>query len=177
MWAKRFPVPEFDRHCLKNLDWTAPDTKDSLDETNLGGLTALSAPESLFQHFGYQGDHLLAVGIKLPDQPVRISGNSFAWPIQRVVITDSLDVTGLNVLADWKTPRPMNTRLGPDEGIEITASEAYVLIGHQFADHWIASRVMLDNEWSGESGQGCRILSSCETQINDFHDAVVYFEW
>ena len=71
----------------------------------------------------------------------------------------------------------MNTRLGDEGGIKFRTPEAYVMIGHQFADHWIGNRVMLDERWSGAQGNGFRILSSSETEIHDFHDAVIYFEW
>ncbi|MDE0310144.1 MAG: hypothetical protein OXI60_09980 [Acidiferrobacterales bacterium] len=176
MWAKRFPVPEFDRHALKDLDWETPQIADQLNEESYGA-AALAADPAICDKFHFQGEHVLIVACTLPDQPVRVSGNSFAWPIQRVVMFDSLNADECNVVADWKTPRPMNTRFGPDGGITVTAGKLYILIGHQFADHWVGSRVMLDNEWSGDCESGFRILSSCEAEINDFHDAVVYFEW
>ena len=177
MWAKRFPVPEFDRHSLKNLDWTAPEIQDEILPEGHFGSVAVRGNESLYSRFDFTGEFLLVVGCRLPDQSVVLKGNSFAWPIHRVVITDSLDAASCNVLADWTTPRPMNTRLGPDQGIPISTSQAFVMIGHKYADHWTANRIMMDNEWTGVSGNGFRILSSSETEIDDFHDAVVYFEW
>lgn len=138
---------------------------------------AVNAEQSFFDRFKFSGENLLAVACSLPEQPITVSGNSFAWPIHRVVITDSLDADSCQVLADWITPRPMNTRLGPDHGITIHTTEAYILIGNKFADHWVANRILLDNEWPGDQANGYRVLSSSETEINDFHDAVVYFEW
>ncbi len=176
MWAKRFPVPEFDRYPLKNLSWQPPTIQDSLSAKELG-CVAMNASAEYYDRFQFQGESLVAVACRLPDQELTISGNSFAWPIQRAVITDSLDASSCKILADWKTPRPMNTRLGPDGGIKERVREAYILLGHQFADHWIGNRIMLDNEWSGSLGNGFRILSSSETQIDDFHDAVIYVEW
>ncbi len=120
---------------------------------------------------------MAAVGCQLPDTTVQMSGNSFAWPIQRVVVTDSLNPSQCTILADWTTPRPMNTRLGPDDGITISANQVYVLIGHKIADYWVANRLIVDNEWKPQHGNGIRILSSSESEIHDFHDAVVYFTW
>ena len=176
MWAKRFPVPEFDRHSLKNLDWTAPEIEAGVTGDK-PGCFAVNADPDFYRRFGFRGEYLLTVACTLPNQPVTVSGNSHAWPIHRAVITNSLDAGSCQVLADWKTPRPMNTRFGPDDGITVNANQAYVLIGHQVADYWVANRIMLDNEWTGNSGNGFRILSSSETEINDFHDAIVYFVW
>ena len=176
MWAKRFPVPEFDRHSLKNLDWNPPEIHESLDIDRFGCVT-VNASQKFYERFRFRGKHLIAIACRLPDQDVTLWGNSYAWPIQRAVVTDSLDADSCNVLANWKTPRPMNTRLGDEGGIKIRTPEAYVMIGHQFADHWIGNRVMLDERWSGAQGNGFRILSSSETEIHDFHDAVIYFEW
>ena len=176
MWAKRFPVPEFDRHALKNLNWTPPEVTDGVADGHYG-CAAMTAPAAFSEKFSFQGEFLLAVACSLPNQTITVSGNSYAWPIHRVVITDSLDVETCEVIADWKTPRPMNTRLGPNNGITVNSEMVYVLIGHQFAEHWIGNRIMLDNEWPGGTRQGFRILSSSESEINDFHDAVVYFEW
>lgn len=176
MWAKRFPVPEFDRHSLKNLEWTPPEVQspDGLSET---GCFAVQGNDLFYEKFSFRGEHLLAVACKLPGSEVAVWGNSYAWPIHRVIITDSLDADSCTVLADWTTPRPMNTRLGPDGGITIQSPEAYILIGHGIADHWIANRIILDNQWAGSKENGFRILSSSEEEINDFHDSVVYFEW
>lgn len=176
MWAKRFPVPEFDRHELKNLDWIAPQIEAGPAGGALG-CVAVNASPDYYARFDFRGEHLLAVACTLPDTPVAISGNSYAWPIHRAVITDSLDAESCQVIADWKTPRPMNTRFGPDAGITVSSRQAYVLIGHQVADYWVANRIMLDLEWAGNTQNSFRILSSSETEINDFHDAVVYFEW
>ncbi len=176
MWAKRFPVPEFDRHSLKNLEWTPPEVQSS-DELSGAGCYAVQGNDSFYEKFSFRGEHLLAVACKLPSEEVAVWGNSYAWPIHRVIITDSLDADSCTVLADWTTPRPMNTRLGPDGGITIQSPEAYVLIGHKIANHWIANRVILDNQWTDSKENGFRILSSSEEKINDFHDSVVYFQW
>ncbi len=176
MWAKRFPVPEFDRHSLKDLSWKAPEIQAGLNSGDFG-CVAVDADSALYEKFSFRGDNLMAVACSLPDCEVTVSGNSFAWPIQRAVLLDSLDAKHCRVIADWKTPRPMNTRFGPDGGFKINATEVYALIGHSFADEWVANRIMLDNDWSGDTGNGYRILSSSESEINDFHDAVIYFEW
>lgn len=176
MWAKRFPVPEFDRYVLKDLEWNPPEITSRLPSDQFV-CTAMHADHAFYDHLSFQGEHLLAVACSLPNQQITVSGNSFAWPIHRAVICDSLDAQNCTVLADWTTPRPMNTRLGPDGGITIPGGTVYVLIGHRVADYWVANRIMLDNDWSGKDGNGFRILSSSENEINDFHDGVVYFEW
>ncbi len=176
MWAKRFPVPEFNRHELKDMEWEAPAIQ-AADDSRAAGMAAVAAGEDFYDRFSFEGEHLCAVDCKFPAKQVTVRGNSFAWPIQRVVITDSLNPASLNVLADWTTPRPMNTRLGPDGGITIDTDRAFVMIGHKFADRWVANRLILVHQWSTDSGNGFRILSSSEERINDFHDAIAYFEW
>lgn len=176
MWAKRFPVPEFDRHSLKNREWTAPEIASSPSRDTFG-CVAVEASAALYDKFQFIGDHLMTIACTLPDTPITMSGNSFAWPIQRAVVIDSLDPASCQTIADWTTPRPMNTRFGPDGGFTVNSTELYVLIGHKFAENWVANRIILDNDWTGSLGHGFRILSSSETEINDFHDAVVYFEW
>lgn len=176
MWAKRFPVPEFDRHSLKNLKWTPPEILNSLNIDHFGAIVINAEPE-FYDRFRFRGDFLVAVACKLPDQELTIFGNSFAWPIQRAIITNSLDVNSCEIIADWKTPRPMNTRLGPDGGLKLRMPEAYILLGHQFSDHWVGNRIIVDESWSGATGNGFRIISSSETDIHDFHDSVIYFEW
>ncbi|MYI90008.1 MAG: hypothetical protein F4082_06980 [Gammaproteobacteria bacterium] len=151
MWAKRFPVPEFDRHVLKDMDWTAPEIKSGPDLSEYA-CVAVDADSALYERFSFVGDHLMAVACSLPDTTANIFGNSFAWPIQRALMLDSLDTENCQVIADWKTPRPMNTRFGPDSGITVNASQVFVLIGNQCADHWIANRIMLDNDWVSETG-------------------------
>ncbi len=176
MWAKRFPVPEFDRHSLKNLEWNAPAIAPGPKHDEFG-CVAVDASAALYNKFQFCGDHLMAVACTLPNTSITLSGNSFAWPIQRAVVIDSLAPDSCRIIADWTTPRPMNTRFGPDGGVTVNATELYVLIGHKVADQWVANRLLLDNDWPGNQGHGFRILASSETEINDFHDAIVYFEW
>ncbi len=176
MWAKRFPVPEFERHTLKNLAWTPPVVEPGPNRDQFA-CVAVEANAALYEKFSFRSEDYTAIACTLPDTPVTLSGNSFAWSIQRAVIVDSLDAKSCQVIADWKTPRPMNTRFGPDGGLVINTTEAYVLIGHQYAEHWLPNRMMLDNDWVGNLENGYRILSSSETEIHDFHDAVIYFEW
>ena len=176
MWAKRFPVPEFERHSLKNLQWTTPVIESGPNHDEHCGVAVNASPQ-LYEKFKFRSDDFTAIACTLPNVPITVSGNSFAWPIQRVVIVDSLEADSCQVIADWTTPRPMNTRLGPDGGVTVNATEVYVLCGHKVADHWIPNRIMLDNAWTGSLDNGYRVLSSSETEINDFHDAVIYFEW
>lgn len=176
MSANKFPVPEFDRYALKKLDWCAPEVSSDGPGAGCGSVVVANEP-AYCEKFGCQGEKQQVVACALPENPVRISGNSFAWSIQRAVMPDSLEADTCNAIADRKTPRPMNTRLGPEDSISVTADNIYLLIGHQFANPWTGNRIMLDNDWTGSAGRGFRILSASENEINDFHDAVVYFQW
>ena len=82
------------------------------------------------------------------------------------------------MIADWKTPRPVNVRLGPENGIDLDRGVLYVVTAHGFADHWIGNRTIADNDWPGEEGrQGFRVLSSALDDRNDFYDCNLTFTW
>lgn len=116
-----------------------------------------------------------AVMCVLPGREVRMVGRSWAWPIQRALVIDSLDPQRAEVLADWKTPRPMNTRLGPDNGIVLNAGVVFVLLGHQYGDHWIANRTLVRS--NDDPARGYSLLSASDDRINDFHACNLAFSW
>jgi len=144
--SKRFPVPEFDRDLFKNLPWAEPralsaaaasslaTTAQKGDAKAVGGHPVLLGAE-LAAKFGFHMEGKPAIMCVLPTAEVRLMARSWAWPIQRAVVVDSLDPKTANVVADWHTPRPMNTRLGPDAGIVVDKKVLYVLCGHQYGDH------------------------------------------
>lgn len=180
--SKRFPVPEFDRDQFKNLAWTEPSPlpSDQLSKLAASAKNGAGHPvvvgSGLASRLGFKMEGKAAVMCLLPDKEVRMTGRSWAWPIQRAVVVDSLDPDKAIVIADWHTPRPMNTRLGPDAGVIVTQKVVYVLCGHQYGDHWIANRTLLGKKEPGTGG-GISVLSATGDDINDFHACNVMFSW
>jgi hypothetical protein len=185
--SKRFPVPDFDRDLFKNLPWTEPSTLSSQEvstlsdghhtsrESEVGG-HPVAVGAALADRFGFRLDGKTAVMCVLPSKEVRMTGRSWAWPIQRALVLDSLDAERACVLADWRTPRPMNTRLGPDNGIVVSSHVVFVLCGHQYADHWLGNRTLVSNSAAAGSS-GFAVLSASDDRINDFHSCNVTFSW
>ncbi len=184
--SKRFPIPEFDRDRYKNMPWQAPtllpasrqvalqDAAKRGDSTAFSGYPVAVDP-ALAAKFKFGGPNLHAVTCILPGARVKLMGRSWAWAIQRALVLDSLD-SQAQVLADWTTPRPMNTRLGPDEGIELTAGPVHVLIGNSYGDHWISNRTLVTPDAS-QAGKGFAVLSASGDDNNDFHACNLYFSW
>jgi hypothetical protein len=185
--SKRFPVPDFDRDLFKNLSWVEPSPLSTTaissvaaaaqdgDDSGVGGHPVAVGAE-LAAHFGFHMEGKPAIMCVLPAGEVRLNGRSWAWQIQRAVVVDSLDPKKATVIADWRTPRPMNTRLGPDAGIVLGSRVLYVLCGHQYGDHWIANRTLIDNKPS-DAQQGFAVLSASDDDINDFHACNLTFSW
>ena len=186
--AKRFPIPEFDHDELKSLDWTAPDLLDApaaarilaaagRGDTSVHGAYPVAASDAFLDSLSVRGEHRHAVLCVMPATGVRMLGRSYAWKIQRAMATTGADGPSTALLVDWKTPRPMNTRLGPADGIASPAAAMYLVLVHRYSDWWVANRTIADNEWSGSSGNGFRVLSCDNDEFDDFHSAVVSFEW
>lgn len=189
MYAKRFPIPEFNRDELKDLSWSQPSflsqdelaqlitRQKSADASAYGGYP-VSPDEALFAKLKIEGNHRHVVMCVLPDKPVRLVGRSCAWALQRAIVVDSLDPERCQTLIDWRTPRPMNTRLGPEDGVSIAGGIVYAICGHRVGDHWVGNRTRLEQTWRGlPSGEGLAVLSSYNPEINDFHDCNLYFSW
>ena len=186
--AKRFPIPEFDHHELKGLDWTAPDLLDRevaariVEAAEDGDASACGAypvatSDAFLDSLSVRGDHRHALLCVMPASGVRMLGRSYSWKIQRAVAAPGVDGPSAHLLVDWKTPRPMNTRLGPGEGIESPAAAMYILLLHRYSDHWVANRTIVDNGWKGEAGNGFRVLSCDNDESGDFHASVISFDW
>ena len=182
MW-QRFPIPPFDRNPFKDMDWQAP---AYLTEAAIAGKIAAGAHgaypvmpgDDFFAKLDVRSAHRHALLCVLPETEVRVLGRSYAWPIQRAWIVDSLDSANLKVIADWRTLRPMNTRLGPDDGIAHGGGAVYLVTAHGHGDHWIGNRTIVDNGWDGDAvGSGCRVLSAANEDSRDFHDCNVSFTW
>jgi hypothetical protein len=192
MW-QRFPIPPFDRDPFKDMDWRAPAylAEAAIAEkitAGAHGAYPVLPGEDFFAKLDVRGESrhaLLCVLPKTPGGPegapeaeVRILGRSYAWPIQRAWIVDSLDPGTFNVIADWRTLRPMNTRLGPEDGIAHGGGAVYLVTARGHADHWIGNRTIADNGWDGgAAGNGFRVLSSSSEDSRDFHHCNVSFAW
>jgi len=179
--SKRFPIPDFDRDQFKNRAWVAPKPIDEGEQARLAasgayGAYPVKASAALAEKFGLRGDHLHLVMCVLPNKPVQLNGRSWAWYIQRGLVIDSLDPAKAHVLADWKTPRPMNTRLGPDAGVTLPGGVVYLFCGHRYSDYWIANRTLVDSE-APAGAQGYSVLSATDDDNDDFHACNLSFSW
>jgi len=192
MWAKRFPLAEFDYENLKDLSWSEPSfladdgideqiTRVSTDGNGSPRCFSVNASDSFFDRFNISGKFRHAVLCVTPDKEISLIGRSHAWKKQRLLIVDSLNSKECNVLIDWKTGRPMSTRLGPKNGTTIQGGAWYVIFSHIISDRFVGNRSILniDSHPTGESGygDGFSVLSSSESEFNDFHDCNLYATW
>jgi hypothetical protein len=113
----------------------------------------------------------------LPEKSVQVIGRSHAWAIQQALVVDSLDAAKSNVLIQWKTPRPMNTRLGPENGVMLSGVRTlYVVCSHRYSDYWIANRTAVE-EQTCDGRTGFSVISASDEEINDFHACNLSFSW
>jgi hypothetical protein len=184
--SKRFPVPEFDRFRYKNLPWSAPALLDSVAARSgrLGAgaqrapsAVAVALDDEFCARFRLQGPHRHAVMCVTPASDVSLVGRSYAWPIQRALIVTSLAADRATVLADWTTPRPMNTRLGPEQGIVVSGGEFYIVCAHSYGDHWIFNRTLIETALDATDRCELRVASATEEDNNDFHACNVTATW
>jgi len=178
----RFKIPEFDRFSLKGMDWQAPEPigEDEIarlteaqkaGDASAYGVYPVMPSDALFDHLTIRGDNRHAVMCVMPNSGGQIVGRSYAWRIQRAILTDGLDPSSLNMIGDWITPRPMNTRLGPEDGIEASGI-VYALCCNGIGDYWLGNRTILEN---GDGGS--RILSAHIEDSGDFHDCNLEISW
>jgi hypothetical protein len=183
--SKRFPIPEFDRDYYKNMQWKSPtpvsasQQKDLIERAGRGdasafGSYAVHADDAFFDRFSVRGASRQAMMCLTPRKPVRMLGRSWAWYIQRALVVDSLHLDRAQVIQDWTTPRPMNTRLGPQDGVEIPGGPVYALFGHRYSDYWIPNRAMQDPR---PSQSGFSLISNSDDANNDFHSCNLTFSW
>ncbi|MBI1384372.1 MAG: hypothetical protein GC150_05635 [Rhizobiales bacterium] len=184
---KRFPVPEYAYEQFRDMSYTAPSLIDAgavkaLADRAKGGDAAAcgghatSMGSDIASKLGFSGEHVHAIACVVPAGGAHLLARSHAWRIQRAVLLEGGDAR--KPLADWRTPRPMNTRLGPDNGIEIPGGCHLLLLGHKFADGWIASRTIVQNGLdTGNGRKGFRVLANSDDEIDDFHDMSLTFDW
>lgn len=183
--SKRFPIPAFDRDRYKNMDWQSPkllgrEERERLiaaaragDESAYGAWP-VAADDAFFDRFKVRGDHRHAVMCLLPPKGAKVVGRSWAWHIQRALLVDSLDPGEAQVVHEWKTPRPMNTRLGPDNGVEVDRGVLYAVFGHLYSDHWISNRTLQERP---PEKKGYTVASASDESNNDFHACNLAFSW
>jgi hypothetical protein len=184
--SKRFPIPEFDRDQYRNMEWSAPKLLPRAEQERLisaarngdekaYGCYPVEADTAFYDRYRVTGPNRHAVMCLMPSRGVRLTGKSWAWEIQRALVVDSLDPARSSVLHDWKTPRPMNTRLGPDNGVALDGGVAFVVFGHRYGDHWIANRTLVDKKPA--AAKGFSVISSSNDEANDFHACNLSFGW
>ena len=184
--SKRFPIPKFDRDAYKNMEWQPPRKVGAEEQAKLIaaarggdasvlGCYAVDADDAFYERFAIRGPNRHVTLCLLPPGGARLVGRSWAWYTQRALLVDSLDPAKARVLHDWTTPRPMNTRLGPDAGVEVEGGVVYAVFGHRYADHWIPNRVMQDAR--GADGRGYTVVSNSDDTNNDFHACNLAFSW
>ena len=185
--SKRFPIPEFDRDQVKNLAWKAPtllsDSEHArlLDAGHRGDASALGAyavavPSDTAQKYALVGPQLHAILCVVPKKSLQVVGRSWAWPVQRALIVDSLESQKSQVLADWVTPRPMSTRLGPQDGIDVMGGAFYVITTHRYGQTWIGNRTLTTCAADAQGGS-LEVRSACGEDVNDFHACNVSVRW
>ena len=185
--SKRFPIPAFEYAPYKNMEWAEPkyvsreEHARLIQAANSGagdvlGCFPVQADQPFYERFKLRGDHTHALMCLLPAKEIKLLGRSHAWSIQQALVVDSLDGQRSNVLYEWKTPRPMNTRLGPDEGVTFVGKLLYVVCSHRYSDYWIVNRTLIDDKDLGNQ-KGFAILSASDDDINDFHACNLSFSW
>ena len=183
--SKRFPIPAFEYEQHKNMEWVPPLLLSAAEQARLQlaakagderalGCHAIDAAPAFYDRFDLRGPHRHVRMCLLPEREVSVVGRSHAWAIQGALLVDSVDAERCNVLHEWKTPRPMNTRLGPENGVTLPGGAVYVVCSHRYADYWIVNRTLV----AGAAGRnGFDVLSAADDDINDFHACNLSFSW
>ena len=183
--SKRFPIPAFAYEQYKNREWAAPGLLSTEEQNRLKlaakagdasayGCHAIDAGTDFYDRFKLRGPHRHVRMCLLPERPVSVVGRSHAWAIQGALLVDSVDAARCNVLHEWTTPRPMNTRLGPENGVTLPGGAVYVVCSHRYADHWIVNRTLVAGT---PGGNGFDLLSASDDDINDFHACNLSLRW
>ena len=183
--SKRFPIPVFDHEQYKNLEWSAPVLLGGDDQARLKRAAAagdasafgsypIAAAADFYERFKLRGPNLHVRMCLLPAAEVTLVGRSHAWAIQGALLVESIDPARAQVLHEWRTPRPMNTRLGPDDGVTIALRELYVVCSHRYADYWVVNRTAAV---PAPDARGFDVLSASVDDANDFHACNLSFRW
>ena len=173
----RFPIPTFDNKAFRGLDWVPPaylsdaEIAAKAGESDARGAFPVRPDDGIFDRFDIEGEHRHAYLCRVP-AGTRLVGRSHAWWLQRALLLDSLDPAAANIIADWRTPRPVNTRFGPEHGIELDGAPLYVISCHAHADNWVGNRT-LTQDFDG----GFRILGTSKNGTAKFDETCLTFTW
>lgn len=185
---KRFPVPTFDHEPLKNMayDPPAPIANEeaariaeaaSAGDRSVAGGYAVEPDSALLERLDFQGEHRSMILCALPGPGAHLLGRSYAWFNQRAFILDR-NAQDAETVYRWHTPRPMNTRFGPETGVTLDHAAIYILSGRILGNHTRANRVMIDPNWSPAKGRmGFRVAAACDEGDDHFHDSCFELSW
>ena len=185
---KRFPVPEFDHRSLRNLTYKAPETISKKQEEELlvnsrtgdnshSGAYAVMPDTELLNRLNFRGDMQQMILCIIPSEGGNLLGRSMAWFNQRAYILDA-NSADAKIIYEWRTPRTHNTRLGPEDGIQLNYTALYLLSARILEDENRGNRVMIDHDWKPQNGsQGYRIIAGSDKDKTNFHDSCFTFTW
>ena len=185
---KRFPVPTFDYAPLKGRAYERPATISSGEaqkivagaangQADLAGGYFVEPDPALLGTLDYRGEFQDMAMCVLPDVGAKLVGNSYAWFNQRAFILDA-NSQDANTVFNWRTPRPMNTLLGPEEGVVLEHRIVFLLSGRIVSDYTRGNRVMIDDAWTPPEGRaGFRVIAACDDGEDNFHESCFEFSW
>jgi len=189
----RFPVPAFDSGPLKKMAYEPPAPISGAEaarivkaaeagDSSVAGGYAVEPDAALLEKLDFRGDYRTMILCALPGPGARLLGRSYAWFNQRAFILDR-NAADAEILYNWRTPRPMNTRFGPETGVILDRATICILSGRILADHTRGNRVMIDHDWSpGDGLAGFRIAAACDEGGgkeggDDFRNACFELSW
>jgi hypothetical protein len=188
MGWKRFPVPEFDHGSLKGMDFVPPGPISSDEEQRIvkaakagdpsvAGAYAVTPDSGLLERLAFEGDAIQMILCSLPPGGAHVLGRSMAWFNQRAYFVDA-NTPDAEILMSWQTPRTHNTRLGPENGVDVEVPCFYLLSGRVTEDSTIGNRIMIESDWTPETGgSGYRIVCACNKGDPNFHDSCFMVSW
>ena len=188
----RFPVPAFDPEALKKMAYNPPAPISAAEaaritkaaaagDSSVAGGYAVEPNAALLERLNFRSPHRDMILCALPGPGAHLLGRSYAWFNQRAYILDR-NAPDAETLYCWHTPRPMNTRFGPETGITLDRAMVYILSGRILSDHTRGNRVMIDRNWSPGAGRaGFRIIAACDEGSaggnGDFHNSCFELSW
>ena len=184
---KRFPVPEFDYAPLKNLTFDSPAPVSAAEAAEIAEAAAGGKPRcggyavepnsELLERLEFHGEYRQMILCALPGPGAHLLGKSYAWFNQRAFVLDRNEADA-EILLNWRTPRPMTTRFGPETGVPLDRAAIYILSGRIVGNHTRGNRMMIDKDWQPpHGGEGFRIIGACDEGADDFHDSCFEVTW
>lgn len=186
---KRFHVPEFDHRSLKGMTFNPPEILASDKAAEIaaaansgdaaaGGAYGVEPDAALLDKLSFGGDVRQMIQVAMPGAHKLVRARSYAWNNQRSFILDG-NAADAEVIHNWRTGRPNNTRLGPDDdGTALEQSVIYLLSGRILEDGNRGNRVIVDADWNpGDGRAGVRVMAACDSGDDNFHDSYFEFSW